>query len=411
MRIARALVLVATTLLAFACDDDDPANTAPNSAGADARAEPPKDAGGTETPSPADAAARPDGGVMPGTAACSPRDPNTYPNENFDVTVAAELALRTRLAAVNGPMAAAEMDLMMKPTPDSLKMAFAAGMPSLRSVTTAYYAARIEALFDSFAASAGMMWMPASPPPATGGKFASWIFDKNGVDLRQSVEKGVFGAAFYNHALGLMKGPVTAETVDRLVAAFGAHASFPMSDNAMTPNRDVQAAQYAKRRTNPMAGTPGMYPRIKSTLIAARVAAMGGAACKTELDRALKSFREQWEKVLFATVIYYANNARTSLAKDAATAMDIGSALHGLGEGMSFAHGFKGLPADGRIVTDAQIDELLALFNAPAQGEASVYKFATDTAAEVGKLGKIIDKVQMIYGFTAAEVEGFKSSY
>jgi hypothetical protein len=368
-------------------------------------------AGGSTPAADAAAGAAPDGG-SPVPAVCRPRTPDAYPGGAFAANAADDLALRARFTAFLKPMRDAAADLALVPRAADLEALFEAGTPSLRSLTSAYYAPKIETWLAAFEAAAGKTWMPAEPPPATGGKFGADIYTRDGVDIRQAIEKGMFGATFYNQALALMKGPVSAATVDRLVALYGAHPSFPMNDNAMmTDNPDVWAAQYAKRRTKKDAPAPGLYLQIKGDLVAAHAAAEGGAACEAVLRASLKSFREGWERVLFATVIYYANDAKVKLTKDNATAAEISGGLHSVGEALSFTHGFRMMPAGDRIVTDAQIDEILALLGAPAIGAATVYKFATDAAGEAPKLDRVVDKVKGIYGFSSEQVELYKTNF
>jgi hypothetical protein len=343
--------------------------------------------------------------------ACAPADPNTYTSASYDTNAAVELGVRQRFNAFLQPMRDAQLDLTKKPTAAELKAIYDMGTPTLRSITTTYYAGKIDEWLTLFEGAAGNMWTPAEPPPAAGGKYLMGdIYSKEGLDIRQAIEKGMFAAAFYNHALTLMNGQVTPATIDRLIAIFGAHPTFPKDDGAMAMNRDIWAASYAKRRTNPAAAmSAGIYYQIKGNLIAAQAAAAGGTACNTELQAALKAFRDNWEKVLFATVIYYANDTKTKLGQ--VMEMNFGPALHNIAEGSSFVHGYRMLPAASRKITDAQIDEILALFGAPATGPITVYKFATDTAAQVPKLDEVINKIKTIYGFSDAEVEAFKTNY
>jgi hypothetical protein len=93
------------------------------------------------------------------------------------------------------------------------------------------------------------------------------------------------------------------------------------------------------------------------------------------------------------------------------TEAQIGGALHAIGEGIGFIHGYRTIPQNYRTITDAQIDEILSLFNAPAQGKASVYKFATDPSNELPKLQQAMNKLQSIYGFSNQEMEDFKSNW
>lgn len=374
-----AVFLLAGCLPLLACADDS------SSGGSDAGP------GGASTGGPA--------------SACAPADPDRYPSAGYQSNAIIELGIRAAHEAFMLPMRMAGSDGTSKPTATQLKALFDSGPPSLRSITTPYFAARIDGWLALFEASAGNSWTPAEPPPATGGKLGVDIYSKEGLDIRQAIDKGMFSAAFYNHAVKLMNGPVTPATIDRILALFGTHPSFSMGD-AGAGSVDIWAAVYARRRTNPNASSPGLYRRIQRNLIAAQAAAGGGADCQDELQTALRAIREDWERTLLATTLFYANDAKTKLGM-----LNVAGALHSLGEGLGFAHGFRMMPAENRRITDAQIDEILTLLGAPPDGPVTLYRFATDTAAQAPRLDEVVAKVQMVYGFSDAEVASFKNAY
>jgi hypothetical protein len=265
------------------------------------------------------------------------------------------------------------------------------------------------------------------PPPATsgrrphrrGGKFGNWIFTARGVDLRQVYEKGLFGATWYRYSLGIVEGGVDAVALDRLLAAYGAHPSFPGDSGAMM-NPDRLFAQYAERRSPKDAAdaskpldpqNPGPYFRIKAEFIRAQQAIKVGAMCDAERDAAVAKILEESERSLFATVVYYFNDAAVKLTKEGATTAELASGLHGYNEGVAFIHGFRTLPPDARIITDAQIDELLALVNAPHDGEATSHLLVTDGATEVPKLLQAVTELADIYGWSAQDIDAFKTNH
>jgi hypothetical protein len=338
-------------------------------------------------------------------SACAPADPERYDDTRYQSNAIVELGLRAAQDAFMMPMREAGADATLKPTAARLRALFDQGPPSLRSITTPYYAGQVDAWLDLFEASAGNSWTPAEPPPATGGKLGVDIFSPQGLDIRQAIDKGMFSASFYNRAVALMNGTVTAATVDRILALYGTHPSFSMGD-AGAGSADVGAAVYAKRRTDPAAATPGVYRRIKRDLVAAQAAAAMGAACATELGDALRRIRDDWERTLLATTVYYANDAKTRLGR-----LEVAGALHSLGEGLGFVHGFRMMPAENRTITDAQIDEILGLIGAPPGGPVTLYRFATDTAAQAPRLDEVIARVQMVYRWSDAEVASFKTAF
>ncbi len=343
-----------------------------------------------------------------GGGGCGLTLPATYESPAYEKAAAAELTVRAQFKAFTDPMKAADLDLTVQPTAAQLTALFDAGSPSLRAITTPYYAPKVETSIGVFVGAAGKTWAPVDPPSGPGGQYGKYLFTATGTDIRQSIEKGLFGAALYNHAFALMKGTITEATIDSLVAIYGAHPSFPQDDKAMT-HPDTLVAQYAKRRNKP--GADGPYQTIKKSLITAKAAAFAGASCDGERDAALATFRQEWEKVIFSTVIFYLNDASLKLSTEPATTDTVSGGLHGYGEVVSFVHGYRGVPQEGKKITDAQIDELLAAINAPHDKPATSYKLATDAATEIPKLQKAITTIATIYGFSAQEVDGFKLSY
>lgn len=336
--------------------------------------------------------------------------PTSYDSPSYDSNTSSERDLRTRFKAFLQPMRDAEANLAVKPSAAELTALYEAGSPSLRSLTSSYYQAKADALIAAFAAAAGNTWTPAGTPSGPGGKYGAYIFTADGTDLRQAIEKGLFGAAFYRHALTLLDAPITGATVDRIIESFGAHASFP-GDTAAAQHPDEFAAAYAKRRDRRDAQNPGVYLNFKNAAIRAQAAIAAGSACDAQRDEALRTMRGEWERALAATTIFYFNDAIKKLSATAPTATDMASGLHGYGEGVGFIHGFRTLPTDRRIITDAQIDDFLTLVGAPSSGAATSYRLVTDTAAELPKLTLAITRLATIYGFTPAQVEDFKTNF
>lgn len=342
---------------------------------------------------------------------CSLTDlPQTYTSPSYDSNSSSERDLRTRFKAFLQPMRDAEANLAVKPTTAELTALYEVGSPSLRSLTSSYYQPKVDALITAFAAAAGNAWTPSSPPSGPGGKYGANIFAADGTDLRQAIEKGMFGAALYRHGLNQLSAPISEATVDRLIAIFGAHPSFP-GDTAAAQNPDEFAAAYAKRRDKRAPQNPGVYLRFKNAAILARAAIAAGDVCNAQRDEALLTMRNEWERALLATAIYYFNDTLKKLSATAPTANDLAAGLHGYGEGVGFIHGFRTLPTAQRIITDAQIDDLLSLLGAPSSGTVTSYRLVTDTANELPKLTLAIGRIATIYGFTPAQVEDFKTNF
>ncbi len=348
--------------------------------------------------------------------ACGPATPapectaDAYPAEGFATNAAAELELRARLKALNDAMKAAEASVTVKPTASELSALFGAGTPSLQSVTAEPYRATLADLFTRFEAAAGNAWTPADPPVGAGGAFGPYIFTERGIDLRQVMEKGLFGAAHYAQAARLMTASATAADVDRMLALFGANPSFPMDDKAPV-DPDVHSAVYAKRRTNVAAATPGPYLAIKQAFIDARQSATVGEACAAKRDEAFTAIRAQWERALVGTVVFYLTSAANTLEKPTPTEAERAGALHGIGEGIGFLKGLRALPAAARTVTDAQLDQLLGTLEGADLGTSKAYEYLTNSTSSVDRLTTAIAQVQAAWQFSSAEINAFKANY
>jgi hypothetical protein len=296
-----------------------------------------------------------------------------------------------------------------------LEQLFNAGSPSLSDVITNYFKGRIIGdgkIIDELAKASGTTWTPSSPDGSSqGGVYGGYLFDEYGVEQEQLLEKGQFGATHYNHAVALMSGPITLATVDQLVAIFGAKPAFANSgsNNVAAENRDRFMATYGARRDKNDGN--GLYAKIKRAFITLQAAVKAGTLYNDERNKALKDIQLIWEKINAATVVNYCHTPISKLSGTSPTDADKSSSLHAIGEAIGFLQGFKTINSNYRKITDAQIDEILVLFNAPANGTASVYKFATDPVNELSKLQQAINKLQTIYGFSAQEIEDFKSNW
>lgn len=415
MNLSKSSLLLVAPLVCFAfagCDDDDIVQP-----GADAAVDAASfaDAGGGPDGAAPDTlggdalALGPDAGIV--NPACAPADPNNYPTGTFEPNTVNEKLLLSKLAALNTAMASVETDPAKTVSLPELEALFSVGADSLKAKTTAYYAAQVEGtngVLGQYAAASGSLGFM---PGMTAGLWGTWIFNANGVDLRQQTDKGFMAAVQYKHLTELSrKAPVTPADVDGMVAIMNLTPAFPYD----TPT-DVGAAKYASRRSN-RTNPDNLYLTIKYASIRARAAAAKPVECAADLASALATLRGAWEKALVTTTLFYAADTKKKLAA-AATDADRAAALHALGEGIGFIHGFKGLPAQDRIITDAQIDSVLAELFALAPGTpvtglsvATPHRFLSDIALPP-RLDTAVALIKAVYGFTDAEVEGFKVNY
>lgn len=342
--------------------------------------------------------------------------PSAYDGSNFEANTTTERALVTQLSALTSIMqkGRTKSNTVEKSKLDS---AFTAGNPSLASIITSYYKGRIEGTggwFDELAKASGdtFLFPVAGVPVGDGGVLGGYLFDENGLELEQLVEKGQFGATHYNHAVSLLSGTITPATVDKLIAIFGATPSFSNSgSNKVDPNiRDRASANYAARRSKG-ADNNSLYAQMKANFIKLQAAVKGGEAFNKERDEAVAALKLTWEKIIAATVINYCHSTTSTLSNSNLTDAQKGSGLHAYGECVGFIHGWLTIPQAHKKITDTQIEEILTLLNAPRNGTPTSYKFVTDGANELPKLQQIIDKLQTIYGFSPQDIIDFKSNW
>jgi hypothetical protein len=336
--------------------------------------------------------------------------PDTYPAEDFAANARVELELRSRLKALGDKMKSAEASTAVRPTAAELEQLFSEGAPSLKSITENAFRDSLSSAFRTFATAAGNSWTPVDPPPTQGGVYGGFIFSAEGTDLRQVTEKGLFGAAHFREAARLMNSDASPAAVDRMLALFGAHPSFPMDPKAAT-NPDVHSASYATRRTNKNAATPGLYLQMKTAFLEARTAAAAGEVCNDARVAALATIRSNWERALVGTTVFYLNDSLAKLRKPTPTEAERASALHGYGEAIGFLRGLRAVPSDARKLSTAKLDEILATLKAPVGGPAKSYLFLTNSALEVDHFSDAIDAIQAAFAFTPEEVANFKLNF
>ena len=327
---------------------------------------------------------------------------DTYPDDGFVTNAAAEIDLQARFEAVDAKISEGKTG---NPTAAQLEELFSAGAPSLRSVTTQSASDEISAVFVSVESAANAPWTPAEPPVGNGGVYFNHLYNARGIDLGELVEKLVFGGTHFSVAASLMTDKATVGDVDRMVALFGTTPDFPMA----AP--DMFAAKYAKKRTDLAATTPGPYVAIKAAFMNARAAVKGGSACAAQRTAAFAQIRDQWERTLLGQAINYLNSAATTLAKTTATQTERAGALHQAGEALGFLRGLQTLPAQHRLITDAQLAEVLTTLGGASLDGSEAYRYLTDTNGTIDRLGTAVTQLQAARQFTPEEIATFKASY
>ncbi len=331
-----------------------------------------------------------------------------YPDEGFATNAAAEIELQDRFEAIANKMDEATT---AHPTANELEALFAEGTPSLKSITLPAAYSHLTDLFAGVELAASNVWQPVDPPSGHGGVYGRFLFSERGVDLGETVEKVIFSTSHYARAVSLMTDTAAVADVDRMLALFGTTPAFPMGDSGEVVTKDKFAAKYAKRRTDPSATIPGPYLAIKSAFINARVAVAGGDACVTERAAAFSDIRAQWERTLLSTAINYLNAAALTLAKANLTETEKSSSLHMIGEGVGFLRGLRILPAQHRLITDAQLDQVLTTLGGSSLAGSEAFRFVTASETTVGRLTAAVEQIQTARKFSEDEVATFKSSF
>jgi hypothetical protein len=338
---------------------------------------------------------------------CGAELPVAYESAGFATNAAVELALAQQFDAIETKMRATEGASDAGATSAELKAIYNTGAPSLRSLSTTSAQSAIDGYFEAFEVAVGKTWRPEDAEQeggaAAGGKYGDYHFSKTGVDLREAAQKTMLGGAFFNRVLGLVASPVTASgTVDSLLAAFGADpTSLNAADDAGADAYKL-IAEYARRRDDKASATPGPYRTMRTALLTMKAAIGAGAKCDADRDQAVTTFLSQWERATYGTAIYYLNAA----ALAAADPMKGPQALHAFGEALGFIQSFKELPTGRRKIADAQIDALLVKI-----GAETPYKLVTSPGDRALKLNEAINDIGLYEGFTAAEIDAFRTNF
>jgi hypothetical protein len=330
--------------------------------------------------------------------------PDEYVSINFDSNVVAENTVIDELSALTSSLNAAESNAQSTAVspidyPSTLSTVT---LPTYRPLVTDW----LVQLVNSANSSDGFQNPGFGNMPAVGqegGLLGTRLLDEYGLELEQMIEKGSFGAALYNHALTVINGDLTdSGVIDKLVEIHGTDITF-------NPSETTAAATYSRRRSNLTAET-GFFFDIRENLITAKAAIEAGSEFDAVRDAALADYLLNWEMSNFATVIYYCNATKDLLTSAFALPngpekdVELGNAMHAYAEGVAFAHGFRGL--SDKLITDAEIDSILANFLAVAGQNPESHRFLNETDL-FSNLDTVITDLQNIYGFTDAQVISF----
>lgn len=331
--------------------------------------------------------------------------PASYDSVGYSANTSGEYAIRVQMVAL--------ANLMKTGRTQGVAVSLAdlnAAYEPLAPVTGEYYRLYVPGYLTELSTASGGSYDWQANPTATssGGVYGGFLFQEHGLEMEQLVEKGLFAAALYNRAAVLMDGDVTATTIDRIVALFGAHASFPNTDKAAS-NPDKYAASYAARRDQN--DGKGLYTQFKVASITAQAAAVAGSEYKTELNASLATMRQTWERALMATVINYTYAVVDGLSATTVTDAGRAGAMHAYSECVGFLHGWRAVKQSLRSITDSQLGILLGLLQAPADGPWTSYLIWQNPVSYLEKVRDARTRMQFIYGFTDVEMESFKTNW
>lgn len=388
-----AIAFVAASTLA--CSDDDPTGDAGTSPDAD------NGGGGAEV-------------------ACAITSPTIWTAPAWETNAEAALALRDRLALLTGDglLRGAETGAVAVTRAD-LDAVYGAGTPSLAGVSSPYLSGLVGDAFDELLAATAAgprelvdatgQWSPG--PHGGVWSTRTRAYNEGGIEVRMIVNMGLFGAGFYNYAVGLTTGTIDEATVDALAAAFGANPGLNpgRSDDAVAANQNRNSANYVYRM--------GLYGRARQALIAAKAYA-ASPGCVAERDLAIRSFFRAWEQGLIARFVYYSNAGAKGVA-NATTPEALATALHEQAEGIGLAIGFYQLPAAAagpmqgvaRGMTDELIANALGVLRvnvAGSLGTAALGSFVADPLAYAAAVRAAEAVVALAFGLGEAELASYR---
>ena len=334
-----------------------------------------------------------------------------YESANYASNASQQLDLRARMAALVSK-AKSVRSAGVSVTRQELLDLYTTGSPALQAAITSYYnnvLASSDGYFQIIEdASAGGSYVPGEPQ-GQGGFLEGRVFDEFGIEPDEIIDKGMYGAVLFNAATAFMNSNIRLEDVDRLVALYGANPTFPNSGSSNVSQPDLFMANYAARRDKN--DGKGLYSQFKNASLRLRTYIAGGTEYQEERNAALNDLRLSWEKASAATVINYLHGAINKFTLTNPSNADIASGLHSYSEGVGFIKGFKTIPQAFKKITDAQIDEILNLMNAPSGANPSTYTFVTDASNQVPKLQTAISRLQSIYSFSNQDIEDFKKNW
>lgn len=287
------------------------------------------------------------------------------------------------------------------------------GEPSLKMCSTPYFATQMDTTtvgwLADLAESSGQTYIPGLSS-TQGGVYHGYLFNEKGLEIEQLIEKGLLNAAFYYQVTQLIQDGVSLEEVDQMVALFGANPTFPNTSNAAkTSTPDLLMARYAAQRDKNDA--TGLYSRIKEAFIRLQAAVQAGDKYRPEQDKAVADILVLWEKISFASTIYFCERFRTIMSKSNIEEAERAQALHHYAEAVGMIYGWRTIAKDYKMMSDPEIDVLLSRLRVAPGMSAQSYLFIIDPYNAFPNIFQVEQTIQVKYQFTPAEMEDFKKDW
>lgn len=228
----------------------------------------------------------------------------------------------------------------------------------LRNKTYSLDQAVFDAYFDTLA-QASQSILPGSNGVAgvvvsTSDPSKKYLFNENGIEHIQIIEKGLMGAVFYyqaasyyleniasadNNTVVTGEGTKMEHNWDEAFGYFGVPVDFPANKTGL---------KYWGKYSNSRDALLSTNATIMNAFLKGRAAISNKDY--TSRDAAKATIKDTWEKVCAATAISYINSAKTNITDDALR-------NHALSECIGFVRSLKYNVS--RKITDAQIQEVL----------------------------------------------------
>ncbi|RMG68605.1 MAG: hypothetical protein D6722_11630 [Bacteroidetes bacterium] len=266
---------------------------------------------------------------------------------------------------------------------------------------------------DQLAEASGGTYDPFDPN-SPGGVYGGYLFAPGGIELEQRIEKGLFGAALFEHLRQLPLSEGDPAIADQALAIYGTSPLFPNSDNGSLHSiPDAFLAKYAARRDQNDGN--GLYTQMQEALIYLQAALQAGPEYRNSWGVAWEQVLTLYERITAATILNYLHSSIAAFSSTNPDEATLAGGLHALSEAVGFLHGLRGLPRDciGTCpgLSDQEIADLLTLMEAPIDGPARLDRFVQEPFTYVPQLQQALEDLQVAYQFSDQEVSDFRFNW